>query len=148
MQGVVHLFGVVQAHRTSSNLLEPHHYRDSRACRVYSYEFWVVRPCRTFSMYIFTGQTRFAGCLCTSSGWFKSIEPHRTFLNHIISEIAGHVVFVRMSSEWFDCTDAYALVRGSKCIEPPRTFLNNIIAERARCVIREGSVQSKHPELM
>ena len=25
MQGVMHLFGVVQAHRTSSNLLEPHH---------------------------------------------------------------------------------------------------------------------------
>ena len=26
MMGSVHLFGVVQAHRTSSNLLEPHHY--------------------------------------------------------------------------------------------------------------------------
>ena len=34
MQGVVHLFGVVQAHRTSSNLLEPHHYKDSKVCRV------------------------------------------------------------------------------------------------------------------
>ena len=31
MQGVVHLFGV---HRISSNLLEPHHYRDSKVFRV------------------------------------------------------------------------------------------------------------------
>ena len=28
--------GVVQAHRTSSNLLEPHHYRDSKVFRVLS----------------------------------------------------------------------------------------------------------------
>ena len=29
----MHLFGVVQAHRTSSNLHEPHHHRDSNVCR-------------------------------------------------------------------------------------------------------------------
>ena len=29
---LMHLFGVVQAHRTSSNLPEPHHYRDSKVC--------------------------------------------------------------------------------------------------------------------
>ena len=54
MQGVVHLFGVVQAHRTSSNLLEPHHYKDSKVCRVLSHEFGVVRLYRTFSIYIVT----------------------------------------------------------------------------------------------
>ena len=45
MQGVVNLFGVVQAHRTSSNLLEPHHYKDSKVCRVLSHEFGVVNNC-------------------------------------------------------------------------------------------------------
>ena len=54
MQGVVHLFGVVKAHRTSSNLLEPHHYRDSKVCRVLSHGFGVVRLYRTFSIYIVT----------------------------------------------------------------------------------------------
>ena len=68
MQGFVHLFGVVQAHRTSSNLLEPHQYKDSKVCRVLSHEFGVVRLYRTFSIYIVTEIARHAGCLCTSSG--------------------------------------------------------------------------------
>ena len=38
MQGVVHLFGV---QRIFSNLLEPHHYKDSKVCRVLSHEFGV-----------------------------------------------------------------------------------------------------------
>ena len=95
----MHLFGVVQA------LLEPHYYRDSKVCRVLSHEFGVVRLYRTFSIYIVTGETRHAGCLCTSSGWFKHIEPHRTFSNHIITEIARCVEFCHMSSGWFDCTE-------------------------------------------
>ena len=107
MQGVVHLFGVVQAHRTSSSLLEPHHYKDSKVCRVLSHEFGVVRPYRTFSVYIVTGETRSAGCLCTSSGCFKHIEPHRIFPNHIITEIAKCVEFCHMSSGWFDCTEPF-----------------------------------------
>ena len=129
----MHLFGVVQAHRTSSNLLEPHHYRDSKVFRVLSHEFGVVRPYRTVSVWC-------AGCLCTSSGWFKHIEPRRTFPNHIIKEIARCVEFGHMSSGWFDNTEpslstslqrkqgeqgAYALVRGvsstSNLIESSRT---------------------------
>ena len=137
-------------HRTSSNLLEPHHRRDSKACRVLSHEFGVVRLYQTFSNYIFRGETRCAGCLCTSSGWLKRIEPPRTFLNHIIAEIAR---CVELSSGWFDYTEpslttslhgkqgvwqgayAYALVRGGSsasnvvregsrrfdALEPPRT---------------------------
>ena len=89
---------MVQAHRTSSNIPEPHHYRDSKVCRVLSHEFGVVRPYRTVSVWC-------AGCLCTSSGWFKHIEPRRTFPNHIIKEIARCVEFCHMSSEWFDCTE-------------------------------------------
>ena len=140
---------MVQAHRTSSNLLEPHHYRDSKVCRVLSHEFGVVRLHRTFSIYIVTGETRCAVCLCTSSGWFKHIEPRRTFPNHIITEIAKCVEFCHMSSGWFDHTEpslstslqgklsiyivtgatryagCFALVRGgsstSNLLEPSRT---------------------------
>ena len=31
--------------------------------------------------------------MCTSSGWFKRIEPPRTFSNHIIGELARCVEF-------------------------------------------------------
>ena len=100
----------------------------------------MVRPYRTFSVYIVKGETRSAGCLCTSSGWLKHIEPRRTFPNHIITEIAKCVEFCHMSSGWFDHTEpslstslkgkqgvqgAYALVRGgsstSNHVEPSRT---------------------------
>ena len=128
------------AHRTSSNLLEPHLHRDSKVWRVLSHVFGVVRLYRTFSIYIVTRETRCAGCLCTSSGWFKHIEPPRTFSNHIITEIARCGEFCPMRSGWFDCTEpslstllqgkqgvqgAYALVRGgsstSNLLEPSRT---------------------------
>ena len=133
MQGVVHLFGVVQAHRTSSNLSEPHHYKDSKVCRVLSHQFGVVRLYRTFSIYIVTGETRYAGCLCTSSGWFKHIEPRRTFSNHIITEIVGCVEFCHITEPFLSTSlqgkqgvqDAHALVRGgsstSNLVEPSRT---------------------------
>ena len=110
----------------------------------------MVRPYRTFSVYIVTGETRSAGCLCTSSGLFKHIEPPRTFSNHIITKIARCVEFCHISSGWFDCTEpsistslqgkqgvqgAYALVRGcSSTSNPPRTFSNHIITKIARCV--------------
>ena len=137
---------MVQAHRTSSNLLEHYHYRDTKECRVLLHEFGVVRlyrtlrglssgwfkhiePPRTFSNHIIAeitrsvefyymssgwfdytepslpGETRCAGCLCTSSGWFKHIEPRRTFSSHIITEIVRCVEFCHMSSGWFDCTE-------------------------------------------
>ena len=153
---------MVQAHRTSSNLLEPHHYGDSKVCRVLSHEFGVVRPYRTFSVYIVAGETRCAGCLCTCSGWFKHIEPRRTF---IITEIARCLEFCHMSSGWFDCTEpslstslqgkqgvqgAYALVRGEPhhyrdskvcrvfshefgVVLPYRTFSIYIVTGETRC---------------
>ena len=108
--------------------------------RVLSHEVGVVRLYRTFSNYFFTGETLFARCLCTSSGWFKYIEPPRTFSNHINAEIARCVEFFHMSSGWFDCTEhslptslqgkqglqgAYALVRSgsrtSNLLEPSPT---------------------------
>ena len=81
----------------------------------------------SLSTYIIAGETRCAGCLCTSSGLFKHIEPHRTYSNHNISEIARCEELCHMSSVWFDCTEpslstslqgkqgvqgAYVLVRG------------------------------------
>ena len=97
--------------------------------------FGVVQAHRT--SYIATGETRYAGCLCTSSGWFKHVEPRRTFSNQIITEIARCLEFCHMSSGWFYCTEpslstslqgkqgvqgAYALVRGgsstSNLLEP------------------------------
>ena len=54
---------------TIPNLLCLHRYRGNKECR----------------------------CLCTCSGWFKHIEPRRTFPNHIITEIAKCVEFCHMS---------------------------------------------------
>ena len=114
-QGVQGAYGLV------SNLLEPHHYSDSKVFRVLSHEFGVVRPYRTFSIYIATGETRSAGCLCSSSGWFKHIEPRRTLSNYIITEVERFV-------EFCTCSGLFT------CIEPPRTFSNHIITEIARCL--------------
>ena len=102
---------MVQAHRTSSNLLEPHHRRDSKVGRVLPHEFVVVRLCRTL---LFTGESRCAGCLCTSSGWFKYSKPPRTFSNHIIAEITRCVEFFHMSSEWFDSTEPFLTTSSQK----------------------------------
>ena len=51
-----------------SNLLELHHCRESKVCKVLSHEFGVVRLYRTFSNYIFRGEAICAGCLCNGSG--------------------------------------------------------------------------------
>ena len=143
-QSVKGAYALVRGDSSTSNLVEyfkPHHYGDSKVCRVLSHEFRVVRRYRTFSIYIVTGETRCEGCLCNCSGWFKQIEPTRTFSNHIIKEIAKCVEFCHKSSGWFDLTEpslstslkgkqgvqgAYGLVRGgsttSNLIEPSRTI--------------------------
>ena len=149
---LLHEFGVVQAHRTSSNLLELHSHRDSKVYRVLLHEFGVVRLDRTFSDYIFsTLSTSLQGkqgvqgayAICTGSGRFKHIEPHRTFSNYILTEIARYIEFFYTSSGWFDWTEPSATtslqgiqgVQGAICtgsgrfkhIEPHRTFSNYTI---------------------
>ena len=89
----------------------------------------------TSSICIVTGETRYVVCLCTSSGWFKHIEPHRTFSTRMITEIARCVEFCLMSSGWFGRTEpslatssqgkqgmggAHALVWG--CSSKPHDF--------------------------
>ena len=95
-QGVQGVYALVRGGSSASNLLEPSRttsLRATKVCGVLSHEFGVVRLYRTLSHYIFTAETRCAGRLCTSSGWFKRIEPPRTFSNHIIAELQRCVEF-------------------------------------------------------
>ena len=66
-QGVQGAYALVRGGSSTSNLLEPHHCRDGKVCRVLSHEFGVVRLYRTFSNYIFLREARCAGCFCTRS---------------------------------------------------------------------------------
>ena len=132
----MHWLGVVQARRTSSNLLEPHHCRDGQVCRVLSHEFGVIRLYRRVLMHLF----RVVQARRTYS---KLLEPHhcrdskvcrvlshefgvvrlyRTFSNYIFTREARSAGCLCTRSGWF------------KHVEPPRTFSNHIIAEMARCV--------------
>ncbi len=65
----------------------------------------MVRLYRTFSMYLVTGETRSAGCLCKSSGWFKHLEPQRTYSNHNSTELARCGEVCHRRSGWVDCTE-------------------------------------------
>ena len=117
---------MVQAHRTSSNLLEPQRHRDSKVWRGLSHGFGVVRLYRTFSIYIIAGETRCAGCLCTSSGRFKHIEPHRTYsplLPHHHMECASAVLWTNLSTPCYLC-DVVVRVGSMRfdVLEPPRTI--------------------------
>ena len=83
------------------------------------------------------------GAICTGSGRFKHIEPHRTLSNNIIAEIARCVEFCHMSSggstvlylhrfRYAECL--YTSAGWFQHIEPHRTFSNHIITQIARCV--------------
>ena len=61
-QGVQGARALVRGGSSASNLIEPQHHRASKVCRGLPQEFGVVRLYRTFSTYIFTGETRCAGC--------------------------------------------------------------------------------------
>ena len=52
---------------------------------------------------------------CNSSGWFKHIEPHQTYTNHIITEIKRFVEVYHMSLGRFNCTEpSVHCYRGNK----------------------------------
>ena len=124
--------------------------RASKVPRVLSLEFRVVRLYRTFSTYSFTGETRCAGCLGTSSGWFMRIEPPRTFLNHFLAELSrclvvfphafGVVQLYRTFSSYnvtgeTRCAGCFCTRSGwFKHSEPPPTVSNHSSAGIARCV--------------
>ena len=139
-----HEFGVVRLYRTFSiyivagetrcagclclssgwfKLIEPLHYRASKMWRVLTHEFGVVRPYRNFSINSVKGETRCAGCLCTSSGWFKHIEPHRTYTNHTITEIAR-------------CVEVYHISSGGSTV-PNLLYLHRYRGNKACRVLRQ-----------
>ena len=132
----MHYVGVVQAHRTSANLHEPQHHRDSNVCRGLSHAFGVIRLYQTFSLYSVTGETRSAGCFCNSSGWFKHSEPQRTYSNHNITELARCV----------EVSHEFGVVRLY------RTFSSYILAGETRCAgclcTSSGWFRANHPELV
>ena len=77
-------FKRIEPPRTVANHLATHRVLSAMesTCPCTQVLFGVVPLYRTFSTYLFTGETRFSGCSCTLSGWFKRIEPPRTFSNH------------------------------------------------------------------
>ena len=115
MQGVVHLFGV---HRISSNLLEPHHYKDSKVCRVLSHEFWVVRLYRTFSIYIVYRGNKVCRVLMHL---FGVVQAHRTSSNLFKPHHYGDSKVCRVLSHEFGVVRRY------------RTFSIYIVTGETRC---------------
>ena len=107
------------------------------------------------------------GAICTSWMRFKHIEPHRTFSNYTLTEIARYLDFFHTSSGWFDCTEpspttslqGIQSVQGAICtgsgrfkhIEPHRTFSNYIFTEIARYIeffyMSSGSFDWTKPSL-
>ena len=69
-----------------------------------------------------TELARCVGCLCTSSGWLKHIEPLRTYTSLTITELARCVGCFCTRAGWF------------KHSEPHRTYTLLTITELARCV--------------
>ena len=90
------------------NLHEPHHHRDSKVCRGLSHEFGVVRLYRSFSIYIVTGETRSAGCLC------NFIEPsHYTSIVPVCRVLSQHRTSIPAAVQEIQCVQGgCALVRG------------------------------------
>ena len=104
-------FGVVQAQRTSSNLLAPQHHRASKV-GTRSGLLKHLEPPRTYRKHTTTELALCVGCFCTKSGWFKHFEPTRTTPSQSCVGCLG------TSSGWF------------KHSEPTRTTP----AQRSRCV--------------
>ena len=73
-----------------------------------------------------------------SSGWFKHIEPHRTYTNHNITEIARCGEVCHMSSKWFDCTEPSLSVslHGKQGVQSAYATLSNLLTTHQlyRCV--------------
>ena len=90
-------FKHIEPPRTFSNHIITEIARLVKFCHMSLGWFCCTEPSLSTSL---QGETRCAGCLCTSSGWFKHIEPPRTFSNHIITEISRCVT----RCAWCLCT--------------------------------------------
>ena len=100
-----------------------------------------------------TELARCVGCFCTSSGWLKHSEPHRTYTSLTITELARCVGCCCTRSGWFKHSEPHrtytslTITELARCVgclctrsgwfkhsEPPRTYTNHTITELARCV--------------
>ena len=89
---------VVQAQRTSSNLLKLHPYRDSKVFKLLLHTFGVVRLYRTVSNFLSSGDTRCAGCTMHR---FGEVQAHRTSSNLIkLHPHRDSTVYRRLSPEF------------------------------------------------
>ena len=139
-------FGVVQAQRTSSNLLAPQHHRASKV-GTRSGLLKHLEPPRTYRKHTTTELALCVGCFCTKSGWFKHFEPTRTTPSQSCVGCLG------TSSGWFKHSEpqrtytSLTITELARCVgyfctragwfkhsEPLRTYTNHTITERARCV--------------
>ena len=73
-----HKFGVVQAHRTSSNLLKMNDIRESKVCRVLSHKFGVVQAHRTSSNLLKMNDIRESEVCRVLSHKFVVVQSHKT----------------------------------------------------------------------
>ena len=94
---------------------------------------------RLYRTYIIIGETRCAGCLCTSPGWFKHTKPYRTFSNYISS---GDTRCARLHTRCARCV--YTTLG---CITPPQTLVHPAhrvcnVTHGARCTHSPSSVHS------
>ena len=140
-------FKHIEPHRTFSNCILTEIARCIDFFHTSSGWFDWTKPSPTTSL---QGLQGVQGAICTSSGRFKHIEPHRTFSSYILTEIARYLAFFYTSSGWFDWTEPSPTtslqgiqgVQGAICtgsgrfkhIEPHRTFSNCILTEIARCI--------------
>ena len=133
-------FKYIEPHRTFSNCILTDIARYIDFFHTSSVWFDCTTPSPTTSL---QGLQGVQGAICTSSGRFKHIEPHRTFSSYILTEIARYLAFFYTSSGWFDWTEPSPTtslqgiqgVQGAICtgsgrfkhIEPHRTFSNYIL---------------------
>ena len=149
------MFGVVQAHQISSNLLRMNDIRESEVYRVVHISsgwFKHIEPHRTSSECLLLERARCVHFCHISSGCFKHIEPQRTSSKlmmlerercRVFSHKFGVVQAHRTSSNLFKkhALRESAVYRGFhrssgwfKHIKSHRTSSEGMIVERARCI--------------
>ena len=137
---------MVQAHRTSSSLLQPHLCRDSKVCRVLSHEFGLfdcTEPSLSTSLQGKQGVQGAYALVRGGSSTSNLPEPHHdrdSKVCRVLSHEFGVVPYRTFSVytvtwETRSAGCSWTNLGWFKHIEPHRTFSNHIITEIARCVV-------------
>ena len=115
-----HKFGVVQAHRTSSNPLITHDIRESKVCRALSYKSGVVRAHRTSSNPLKTPDIRESKVCRVLSHKCGVVQAHRTSSNPLKTSDIRESKVCRVCVGYL-----YTISELFNHSEPPRTFSNH-----------------------